>query len=169
MKVIHDLKNPVIACRQTVNDKENWDMDKVREIANQELEDLEDMLENLRTEFKARQLMDLKEQPRRVKTEEFIKSLKSSHTRLAKNGNNSLLLEAAEGFPLNLKLQRLNTIRIINNLISNSLKHTTSGEVSVILSIQSSRDIESTSAEYLTVGLGGKLNIFNSRKNPNNN
>ena len=169
MKVIHDLKNPVIACGQTVNDKEICDIDNLREIVNQELEDLEDMLENLRTEFKARQLMDLKEQPRRVKTEEFIKSLKSSHTRLAKNGNNSLLLEAAEGFPLNLKLQRLNTKRIINNLISNSLKHTTCGEVSVILSVQSSRDIESTSAEYLTVGLGGKLNIFNSRKNSNNN
>ena len=147
MKIIHDLKNPVIVCRQTVNEKENWDMDKVREIAYQELEDLEDMLENFRTEFKARQLMDLKEQPRRVKTEEFIKSLKSSHTRLDKNGNNSLLLEAAEGFPLILKLQRLNKKRIINNLISNSLNHTTCGEVSFILSIQSSRDIDSTSAE----------------------
>lgn len=169
MKVIHDLKNPVIACRQTVNDKEIIELEKVREIANQELEDLEDMLENLRTEFKARQLMDLKEQHRMVSTEEFIMSLKSSHTRLAKNGNNSLLLEAGEEFPESLKLQRLNTKRIINNLISNSLKHTTCGEVSVTLSIQTARDIEHTFAEYICVGLSSKEQLkFTSTPTPLN-
>lgn len=130
MKVIHDLKNPVIASRQTINDNE-MNIEKTREVSNPELEDLEDMLENLRTEFKARNLMDLKEQPRPVSSEEFILSLRSSHSRLAKNGSNNLTFETAEGFPLNLKIQRLNTKRIINNLISNSLKHTNNGDVAV--------------------------------------
>lgn len=141
MKTIHDLKNPLIACRQAVNDSD-LSLTKLRDVANQELEDLEDMLENLRTEFKARNLMDLKEQPRSVNSEEFIMSLKSSHTRLAKNGNNLLILETSEGFPINLKIQRLNTKRIINNLITNSLKHTNAGNVSVMFSIVNKRDID---------------------------
>ena len=141
MKTIHDLKNPLIACRQAVNDRD-LTLAKLRDVANPELEDLEDMLENLRTEFKVRNLMDLKEQPRSVNSEEFIISLKSSHTRLAKNGNNLLILETSEGFPINLKIQRLNTKRIINNLITNSLKHTNAGKVSVMFSIVNKRDID---------------------------
>lgn len=85
------------------------------------------MLENLRTEFKAKHLMDLHEQPRRTAIQEFISSLQRSQTRLAKNGNNMLIFEVEEGFPTNIKLQRFNTKRIINNLISNSLKHTLNG------------------------------------------
>lgn len=141
MKTIHDLKNPLIACRQAVNDSD-LTLAKLRDVANQELEDLEDMLENLRTEFKVRNLMDLKEQPRSVNSEEFIMSLKSSHTRLAKNGKNLFILETSEGFPINLKIQRLNTKRIINNLITNSLKHTNAGNVSVMFSIVNKRDID---------------------------
>lgn len=141
MKVIHDLKNPLIATRQAINDNET-SIDKTKEICNQELEDLEDMLENLRTEFKARNLMDLKEQPRSVTSEEFILSLKSSHTRLAKNGNNNLTFETSESFPQKIKIQRLNTKRIINNLISNSLKHTTNGDVLVYFTILNPRDLE---------------------------
>lgn len=66
MKVIHDLMNPVIACKQLINDPDNIDFTKIREIVNQEIEDLEDMLENLRIEYKARHLMDLNEQPKVV-------------------------------------------------------------------------------------------------------
>eukprot|EP00801_Mesodinium_rubrum_P002517 Mrub_02517.p1 GENE.Mrub_02517~~Mrub_02517.p1 ORF type:complete len:543 (+),score=68.92 Mrub_02517:173-1630(+) len=152
MKVIHDLKNPVISCRQTVNDKD-MNPNKTRDICNQELEDLEDMLENLRTEFKVRNLMDLKEQPRQLMSEEFLLSLKNSNSRLAYNGNNKLTIETSENFPIELKLQKLNTKRIVNNLISNSLKHTNNGYVTVYFSILNSDELNLLdNDDLITVG-----------------
>lgn len=89
MKVIHDLKNPVIAVMQSVNDLD-IDLIKLREIVNIELEDLQDMLDNLRAEFKHAYKMNMDELPREVQTKEFLKSLKRTHHRLAKNGKNGL-------------------------------------------------------------------------------
>lgn len=52
MKVIHDIKNPVLAIMQIMNDSET-NQDTIRENTNTELEDLMDMLDNLRAEFKS--------------------------------------------------------------------------------------------------------------------
>ena len=53
MKVLHDIKNPVHALMSIVNDI-NLDPVKMRSIANADLEDIADMLENLKAEFKSR-------------------------------------------------------------------------------------------------------------------
>jgi len=87
MKNIHDLKNPLLACKQIVNDNELEILD-IKIHANKELEDLEDMMENLRTGLKARNDIELKEEFRIEETEEFIISLKRAHARLSENGNN---------------------------------------------------------------------------------
>jgi len=63
MKVIHDLKNPIVACRQIVNDKE-LSLVCIKDMANKELEDLEDMFENLRAAFKSRHNIGTIEKPR---------------------------------------------------------------------------------------------------------
>jgi len=123
MKVIHDLKNPVTALCQILNDHvEDWEY--VKECSNNELEDLMDMLDNLRLEFKSHHLMDVNEAAREIQSVDFIKGLKRTHSRLAKNGNNSFRLMTEALFPNKLWIQRINVKRVINNLISNSLKHT---------------------------------------------
>ena len=87
MKIIHDLKNPAIAVVQSVNDTD-VDIVKLRDIVNTEMEDLQDMLENLRAEFKHAYKMNFNEQPREIETKDFVKSLKHTHSRLANNGQN---------------------------------------------------------------------------------
>jgi len=137
MKVIHDIKNPTIAVLQTVNDPEA-ELNKVKSIVNEELEDLADMLDNLRAEFKSSNLMDIsKEELREVLTSDFLKSLKITHVRLAKNGGNQLKIKTNDSVPVKLNIQRINTKRIINNVISNALKHTTNGKVTVSISLES--------------------------------
>ena len=49
MKVLHDLKNPIIALISTINDK-SLDIIAMRLIANADLEDIDEMLDNLKTE-----------------------------------------------------------------------------------------------------------------------
>lgn len=53
MKVLHDLKNPIIALIATINDI-SLDVIAMRLIANADLEDIDEMLDNLKTEFKSR-------------------------------------------------------------------------------------------------------------------
>lgn len=48
------------------------------------------MLDNLRTEFKSTYNMEIDEELREVNTQEFLRSLKRTHSRLAKNGKNTL-------------------------------------------------------------------------------
>jgi len=48
MKIIHDLKNPVTAIMQVLNDKSDTSIENMRKQTNIELEDLIDMLDNLR-------------------------------------------------------------------------------------------------------------------------
>lgn len=74
IKIIHDLKNPIIACKQVINDND-YNFEQVKKITNQELQDLEDMLDNLRLDFKSKNFMNLEEQHKIMETEEFITSL----------------------------------------------------------------------------------------------
>jgi len=57
-RVIYDLKNPISAIMQTLNDHE-LNFAKMKELSFVELEDLTDMLDNLRSEFKSWHLMDV--------------------------------------------------------------------------------------------------------------
>jgi hypothetical protein len=53
MKVLHDLKNPIIALISTINEK-SLDVKAMCIIANADLEDIDEMLDNLKTEFKSK-------------------------------------------------------------------------------------------------------------------
>lgn len=60
MKILHDLKNPVQALVSIINDS-NLDKESIQQGANADLEDINEMLENLRAEFKSRYKMQFKE------------------------------------------------------------------------------------------------------------
>jgi len=51
MKVIHDLKNPIMSISQTIFDPDAT-MSSIIETCTTDLEDLQEMLENMRAEFK---------------------------------------------------------------------------------------------------------------------
>lgn len=98
MKTVHDLKNPIFVISQLVNDKE-LDMKSLRSSANNEIEDLHDMLDNLRLEFKTKQGMNIDEKFREVKIKELTRGLTRAHTLLAKNGKNKLVIDSQVTFP----------------------------------------------------------------------
>ena len=93
MKVLHDLKNPIIALISTINDK-SLDVKAMRIIANADLEDIDKMLDNLKTEFKSKQNLDSKEQKRDVDTIKFLENIAIAQNRIAKNGNNNFTINA---------------------------------------------------------------------------
>lgn len=53
MKTLHDLKNPVYSLLTTINDSK-LPINELRTIANADLEDISEMLDNLKAEFKSR-------------------------------------------------------------------------------------------------------------------
>lgn len=150
MRVIHDLKNPVSAILQTLNDHE-LNYEKAKELSFVELEDLMDMLDNLRAEFKSWHLMDVNERERELDSVEFIKGLKRTHSRHAKNRSNNLRFTTESFFPKKLWVQRLNLKRVTNNLISNAIKHTYKGWVDVSIRLETIK-IDHFNPEQIIVG-----------------
>jgi len=65
-------------------------------VTNNEIEDLQDMLDNLRMEFKFSEGMSTKENVREVDSSEFLRGFKRSMKLLAKNGKNRLTVESHE-------------------------------------------------------------------------
>ena len=92
---------------------------------------MQELLENLRVEFKSRQLMQVREEPQKVEATSLIQSFLDTHAKLAANGQNSMQLRIRPAFPTNLCIPLTNFKRVLNNLVSNALKHTTKGLVSV--------------------------------------
>lgn len=101
MKTIHDLKNPAMALAQIINEQENQTktVNEISKLVNTELEDLNDMLDNLRAEFKQKYGMKIDEQPREIKSSEFLRGIRKTHQRLASNGRNKLEISCDEKFP----------------------------------------------------------------------
>lgn len=89
-----------------------------------ELNDLLEMLENLKTSFKLGNNMDIFEENILISTNEIVQSIGKSHTKLALNGFNKFSIEIMKNFPLKLLIQKTLFKRVVNNIISNSLKHT---------------------------------------------
>lgn len=135
LRSIHDLKNPVNAIQEILNDS-TLKYEKAKEVSFVELEDLNDMLDNLRVEFRSQLLLDVNERQRDIVSEEFIYGLKRTHSRQAKNKNNQLRITHESHFPKNLWVQRLNLKRVTNNLISNAIKHTRNGQVDVSIRLE---------------------------------
>lgn len=101
-----------------------------------ELEDLNDMLDNLKAEFKSYLLLDVNERHRDLVSSEFIFGLKRTHLRQAKNRNTRLKLTCESNFPKKIWVQRLNIKKIMNNLITNAIKHTKDGFVDVSIRLE---------------------------------
>jgi len=49
---------------------------------------MEEMIENLKTEFKSENKMKFKEEMKEIKSEVFLKSFKNAHLKLAESGKN---------------------------------------------------------------------------------
>ena len=99
MKVLHDLKNPIIALISTIYDK-SLDIKGMRIITNADLKDIDKMLYNLKTEFKSKQNLDSKEQKRDVDTIKFLENIDRAQNRIAKNGNNNFTINADTKIPI---------------------------------------------------------------------
>lgn len=121
MRSISDIKNPVNHIYQILNDPD-LSFEKAKDNSFIELEDLNDMLDNLRKEFISYLLVDVNERHREMDSSEFILALKRTHSRQAKNRHNKIYFTTESFFPKKLWVQRLNIKRIINNLISNAIK-----------------------------------------------
>jgi signal transduction histidine kinase len=128
MKVIHDLKNPILSIKNNLLDFK-MNPESVIKTTQLDCEDMEEMLENMRAEFKIKQGMQLKEEIKAVETTEFAKSLGSTHSALTENGQNFLHISIDNNYPKTLNIQRTLIKRIANNFITNSLKHTEKGHV----------------------------------------
>jgi len=151
MKTIHDLKNPLLAIQHAVQDT-SMDVQQTRSLVNAETMDLAEMLENLRAEFKCRHGMEFYEKPSPVVSATFIETFLHTHSNLAQNGENILEFKLKQGFPITLDLQRMNVKRIVNNLITNSLKHTLKGKVRVSISIEDGFNINAKTSNFQHVG-----------------
>lgn len=132
MKVLHDIKNPIMAIQNTINDM-NLDRETMCKIANTDIEDLNDILDNLKAEFKSRHKMNFKEEKRAVKIMDFVENLSRSNLKLAQNGNNTFNINVKPNVPKLVVIPRFTVLRICNNLISNAFKHTQQGNVEVNL------------------------------------
>lgn len=96
-------------------------------IANTYIEDLNDILDNLKAEFKSRHKMIYKEEKRTVKTMDFVEYLSRANLRLAQNGNNTFKINVKPNVPKLVVIPKVTVQRICNNLISNAFKHTSKG------------------------------------------
>ena len=73
MKVIHDLKNPIISIRQTILDPD-VNIGTIISTCESDLEDMQEMLENMRAEFKFKQGMSFQEELKEVEILQFVRT-----------------------------------------------------------------------------------------------
>lgn len=112
---------------------------------NQEIEDMEEMIENLKTEFKSANKMKFREELKEINSKGFLKSFKNAHEKLAESGKNLWRMQLAHDFPDRISLAKSLLKRILNNFISNALKHTKNGEVTLsfdVITLQQLKDLE---------------------------
>jgi signal transduction histidine kinase len=102
-----------------------------RKNINLEVEDMEEMIENLKTEFKSKNQMKFKEEQKEINSISFLKSFRNAHSKLAESGQNLFRMQLVDGFPGRITVAKSLLKRILNNFISNALKHTKNGEVTL--------------------------------------
>lgn len=110
-------------------------MTETRKSINQEIEDMEEMIENLKTEFKSQNKMKFKEELKEIHTQSFLKSFRNAHEKLAESGKNLYRMKMVYNFPPTFTMAKSLLKRILNNFISNALKHTKNGQVTLSFEI----------------------------------
>jgi hypothetical protein len=86
------------------------------------LNDLENGIDMLTTEIKANKGLINSEEKSDVESIEFMRTIKNTHSTLAKNGKNVLEIETIDHFPEYIHIKKLNIKRLIDNLVINQLK-----------------------------------------------
>jgi len=99
--------------------------------------------------------MNFKENKSYQNTVHIVKSMIETHRKLATNGNNTLIFKVENKFPEEIFVSGTILKRIVNNIITNALKHTSNGEITVTISKNSSSNIPNLS-EYLS-----EVNLIN--------
>lgn len=79
----------------------------------------------------------------------MIESICKTHKKLAINGVNEVNVLVKEFFPKNLSIQKTLFKRVVNNIISNSLKHTYHGKIEILFD-QSSKINDICSKYFLS-------------------
>lgn len=156
MKVIHDLKNPIISIKQTILDPD-VSISTIISTCESDLEDMQEMLENMRAEFKYKQGMNFQEELKGVEILKFVKTYIPTHSQLAENGRNKLIITVKKECPEKVYIKRSIVKRITNNFISNSLKHTMNGAVKLTISAMSAYQILTNTDDWIHVGTDLKM------------
>lgn len=102
---------------------------------------MEEMIENLKTEFKSKNQMKFKEEQKEINSVSFLKSFKNAHSKLTESGQNLFRMQLANDFPDRITVAKSLMKRILNNFISNALKHTKNGEVTLSFEILSKNQL----------------------------
>lgn len=145
MKVVHDLKNPVISLKQWISDYElSEPLDSFKKNCLNDIGDIEEMLENMRAEFKFKQGMKFSEVANQVTMFEFARSFITTHTQLAINNSNNIKIVLSNPLPEKAHIKRSLVKRIVDNFISNALKHTQNGDIQIKFSIHKVTNILKT-------------------------
>lgn len=133
MRIVHDLKNPLLGSKyrteeliESLNNTQNIDSNELTMMVD-ELTEAINMTEEIRIGFKAKNSMKLDETKSELVLSNLIQSIKQSNNTLTVKTCNNLHLSVDEYTYNNYNIINVQITllkRILNNLISNSLKHT---------------------------------------------
>ena len=93
------MKNPIISIKQTIIEK-NANIENVKIACMCDLEDIEEMLENMRAEFKYKQGMQFSEVAKEIVFVDFARTFFPTHAQLATNGKNILEIKIKQNMPI---------------------------------------------------------------------
>lgn len=102
---------------------------------------MQEMIENMRAEFKLNKGMSFEDELKEINILTFMQTYLPTHSQLADNGRNNLIITIEKDCPVNVKIKKTIVKRISNNFISNSLKHTMNGTVKITISKTSAYQI----------------------------
>eukprot|EP00801_Mesodinium_rubrum_P001936 Mrub_01936.p1 GENE.Mrub_01936~~Mrub_01936.p1 ORF type:complete len:605 (+),score=54.78 Mrub_01936:159-1817(+) len=119
---IKNLKNHKYAISHIIHENPDLPVSKLFKYLDNELNDLENGIDMLTTEIKANKGLINSEENIDVESIEFMRTIKNTHSSLAKNGKNVLEIETVNNFPEYINIKKLNIKRLIDNLVINQLK-----------------------------------------------
>jgi len=154
MKIIHDMKNPLLGVKyriEEISDLTINEYNKLKDYCNgiiEELNDAIEMTDQIRIGFKIKNDMKLEEDKVNVDINKFADGIKFSMMNLCSQTLNKLIIKINKDCIDNIDIQYTLLKRIINNFVSNALKHTYNGCVNVNIKIINLIDITNNYNNY---------------------